>query len=160
MLYIQPDQVKNGRIDHVDIGQAMFVDCSNLINLIELPPWPHVEIVSCINCSKLTKLPMWPMIKQVFCTGCSLLTQLPCWKLVRVVDLSHCTLIKYLPMWPLIKRIFCFGCFQLQHVPSNIKVVHINKCPFVLNRAMVTLAKVEYLDTDMRQVLFKIMYPQ
>jgi len=158
MLQIHPHQVKNGRIDHVDIGQAIFVDCSNLHDLIEFPPWPHVEIVSCVNCTKVTKLPMWPMVKQVFCAGCYQLQDLPCWKLVRVVDLSYCINLKELPIWPLIKRVFCFGCYQLQSIPSNIKVVHMKNCPFIQHPASIVFAKTEFLNPHLLHKLFQVLY--
>jgi len=63
---IDNTSVKNGQIDHVDIGDATVVDCSNCTSLTELPLWPNVTKVWCNNCPSLTELPLWPNIPNVY----------------------------------------------------------------------------------------------
>ena len=76
---VKNTSIRNGLIDHVDIGDATVVDCSNCTSLTKLPLWPNVMVVDCTNCFSLTELPLWPDVTQVWCYNCSLLTELPLW---------------------------------------------------------------------------------
>jgi hypothetical protein len=57
------EHVKDGKIDHVDIGDATVVT-ARCIGLKEIPCWENVEEVYCEH-NYLTELPLWPKVKIV-----------------------------------------------------------------------------------------------
>ena len=82
---VKNTSIRNGRIDHVDIGDATVVDCTNCPLLTELPLWPNVTKVDCTNCPLLAELPLWPNVTEVWCSDCTSLTELPLWSNVTEV---------------------------------------------------------------------------
>jgi hypothetical protein len=59
------EHVKNGRIDHLDIGDATVVIAEN-IGLKEIPCWENAEEVRC-KYNELTELPLWLNAYTVSC---------------------------------------------------------------------------------------------
>lgn len=70
------NDVVNGRIDHVDIGDAVNVFCVYLNDLIELPSWPNVECVNCAYSVNLRTIPDMPKVKLINCCSCLNLTKI------------------------------------------------------------------------------------
>ena len=90
MIRITNEQVREGKIDHIDIGNATKIDCYGCTSLIELPNWYKVTVVNCSGCTSLTSLPNWPNVIQVSCWGCTSLTSLPNWPKVIELYCSRC----------------------------------------------------------------------
>ena len=78
VFLIENDQVINGKIDHIDIGNNIEVDCSDCPNLTSLPNWKNAEDIKCFNCPNLTQLPNWQKVEKVWCFNCPGLTS-PKW---------------------------------------------------------------------------------
>ena len=97
---VKNTSVRNGRIDHVDIGDATIVDCTNCTSLTELPLWPNVTEVWCTNCPSLTELPLWSNVTEVWCYNCPSLTELPLWSNIMKVWCTDCPSLTELPLWP------------------------------------------------------------
>ena len=125
---VKNTSVRNGRIDHVDIGDATIVNCSYCPSLTELPLWPNVTDVYCRRCTSLTKLPPWPNVTDVYCSGCPSLTELSLWPNVTIVDCSNCSSLTELPLWPNIIKVWCTDCPSLTELPlwPNIIKVYSN----------------------------------
>jgi len=73
MFYIKNEQVVDGKIDHIDIGDHTEINCYECTDLKELPLWPFVTHVDCSNCPLLKELPLWPNVEIVYCYDCPLL---------------------------------------------------------------------------------------
>ena len=127
---VKNTSVINGRIDHVDIGDATFIDCSCCPSLTELPLWPNVNKVCCINCPLLAELPLWPNVTIVYCANCFSLTELPLWPNIIKVWCTNCTSLTELPLWPNVREVNCSYCHSLTELPlwPNIMEVYCREC--------------------------------
>ena len=133
-MRIYSSDVINGKIDHININEAIEIDCSGCQDLTELPLWPTIKKIRCSGCKGLTKLPMWSSIEKVICPKCTGLTELPLWNTVKEINCSGCTSLSKLPMWESIEYVDCFNCTGLTELPyldtvqiivSNIQIQRI-----------------------------------
>ena len=105
-MLIRNNQIINGSIDHIDIGNSTGIDCSHCKDLITLPNWPNVTYVNCCNCPNLTFLPNWQNVTHVICCNCPNLTFLPNWENVTYIYCSNCPKLKKLQKWQNINNIW------------------------------------------------------
>jgi len=128
---VKNTSVRNGRIDHVDIGDATIVDCTNCTSLTELPLWPNVTEVWCTNCPSLTELPLWSNVTEVWCYNCPSLTELPLWPNVTKVLCTNCPSLTELPLWHNVTKVWCSNCPSLTELPlwPNVTEVWCENCP-------------------------------
>jgi hypothetical protein len=149
MFIISPNEVINGSVDHIDIGDNTEIDCSGCTGITHLPLWPNVIEVHCNGCTGLTQLPLWPnviiidcydctgltqlplwSITYINCRGCTGLTQLPLWLNVTCVYCYNCPGLTQLPLWPNVNDVTCFGCTGLTQLPMwpNVEYVDCYNC--------------------------------
>ncbi len=108
--FINPEDIKDGTIEHIDIGDSTTVNCKNCWYLTKLPLWPNVTHVICSGCVGLTELPLWPKIIRLDANHCTNLTELPLWSEVATVYCNWCVNLTELPIWPNITNVYSTGC--------------------------------------------------
>ncbi len=123
ILTIEPRDVIDGRIDHIDIRNIKRIHCKRC-RITELPCWPNVTKVYCSG-NQLTSLPLWTDVTFVDCSV-NQLTVLPLWTNITTIECCHNQLIE-LPLWTNVIDIVCCHGNQFIYPPKiSNTVMHIN----------------------------------
>ncbi|MCX6994248.1 MAG: hypothetical protein NTY13_00165 [Chlamydiae bacterium] len=107
------------------------LNCSNCLELTQLPDLPNCRQLNCFNCPKLTQLPKLPSGTHLTCSSCIALKELPDLPNCTQLNCSNCPELTKLPKLPSGTHLTCSSCTALKELPELAKGIQLNcsNCP-------------------------------